>query len=180
MTRPVLVDLDDAGTLDRLWSEVERHRSEESEVLRSGYTVAEFRPMVARRIDEAERDGRITADRAAELREDLHRFHPSAVASACWREVHPDRILHRSGGPRTGPVLGPSGPQVTDEVPGTWAWVAADPSERLPRTLAELRSPDGRIPVSILEAVVDFLLAEGVDGAAVAKLIASEIGKVAA
>lgn len=83
MTRPVVVDLDDAGSLDRLWSEIERAHAAER-------VAPSLRVTVGRAIDVAEKAGRLTANEADDARHALEREHPKSVLAG-WPEIIPDR-----------------------------------------------------------------------------------------
>jgi len=86
MSRPVLIDLDnaDAADLDRLWQEINsRHASRRADPI--------LYDALALRIEHLKQQGKLSRAQYDEIRAELSTGHPAAVLSAHWRALIPDQ-----------------------------------------------------------------------------------------
>ena len=135
------VDFDNADDVARVWAEMQlRHAAREA--------APELHAAIARKVDEALAEGRLSEARAAEIRADLDRAHPRAVLLGFYRELVPDR-----------PALG-AFPRAHREPVDLDAWYREDPL-RLAAIVVEMRRFTSDLP-RIVEAVLDIADRAGV------------------
>lgn len=93
MTRIVLIDLDDAGDVDRLVSAWWRHHDEERRYTIGHQTLASYRAQLEKRIEEAVASGRATEALGDQLRAELAETNPALFAVNNYETIIPAELL---------------------------------------------------------------------------------------